>query len=118
MKICIYGAGAIGGYMAVCLKEGGADVCLVARGSHLEAIRANGLKLRIDGRERTARMPAVADPKELGPQDYVIVALKSHQAWESAEQMLPLLGSDTAVVTAQNGIPWWYFYGFEGQYKN
>ncbi len=118
MKICIYGAGAIGGYMAVCLKEGGADVSLVARGAHLEAIRANGLKLLIDGRERSARMPATADPKELGPQDYVIVALKSHQAWESAEQMLPLLGPDTAVVTAQNGIPWWYFYGFEGQYKN
>lgn len=118
MKICVYGAGAIGGYLAVCLKEGGADVSLVARGAHLEAIRANGLKLLIDGKERVARMPATSDPAELGPQDYVIVALKAHQAWEVAEQMTPLFGSDTAVVTAQNGIPWWYFYGFEGQYAN
>ncbi len=118
MKICIYGAGAIGGYMAVCLKQGGADVSLIARGAHLDAIRANGLKLLIDGRERVARMPATADPQELGPQDYVIVALKSHQAWEAAEKMRPLLGPNTAVVTAQNGIPWWYFHGFEGQYKN
>ena len=118
MKICIYGAGAIGGYMAVCLKQGGADVSVIARGAHLEAIRSSGLKLLIDGQERSARMPATHDPAELGHQDYVIVALKSHQAWESAEQIKPLLGPKTAVVTAQNGIPWWYFYGFEGQYKN
>lgn len=116
MKICIYGAGAIGGYMAVCLKEGGADVSVVARGSQLEAIRANGLKLLVGGEERVARMPAAADPSELGPQDVVIVALKAHQAWEVAESMRPLFGNDTAVVTAQNGIPWWYFHGFEGQY--
>lgn len=118
MKICIYGAGAIGGYMAVCLKRGGADVSLVARGAHLEAIRAKGLTLLIEGEERTERMPAAADAAELGPQDVVIVGLKAHQAWEAAEQMRPLLGPDTAVVTAQNGIPWWYFYGFEGQYAN
>ncbi|MBI4723938.1 MAG: 2-dehydropantoate 2-reductase [Rhodomicrobium sp.] len=118
MKICIYGAGAIGGYMAVCLKEGGADVSLIARGAHLAAIQENGLKLLTGGQERLARMPATSDPREFGPQDYVIAALKSHQAWEAAEQMKPLLGPDTAVVTAQNGIPWWYFYGFEGQYKN
>lgn len=116
MKICIYGAGAIGGYMAVCLKQGGADVSVVARGAQLEAIRANGLKLLIGGEERVARLPAAADPAELGPQDVVIVALKAHQAWEVAESMRPLFGNDTAVVTAQNGIPWWYFYGFEGQY--
>jgi 2-dehydropantoate 2-reductase len=118
MKICIYGAGAIGGYMAVCLKEGGADVSLVARGPHLEAIRAEGLKLLIDGKERVARMPASSNPEDLGPQDYVIVALKSHQAWEAAKKMTPLLGPDTAVVTAQNGIPWWYFHGVEGQYAD
>jgi 2-dehydropantoate 2-reductase len=72
----------------------------------------------IDGRERVAKMPATSNPAELGEQDYIIVALKSHQAWEVAEDMRPLLGTNTAVVTAQNGIPWWYFYGFEGQYKN
>jgi 2-dehydropantoate 2-reductase len=118
MKICIYGAGAIGGYLGVMLKQGGADVSLIARGAHLDAIRRDGLKLLLGSEQRVARMPATSDPTELGPQDYVIVALKSHQAWEAAEQMAPLLGPETAVVTAQNGIPWWYFYGYEGQYKN
>jgi 2-dehydropantoate 2-reductase len=118
MKVCIYGAGAIGGYMAVMMKRGGTDVSLVARGAHLEAIQRNGLTLRIGGEEITERMPAAKDPAELGPQDYVIVALKAHQAWESAEAMKPLLGPDTAVVTAQNGVPWWYFHGIEGQYSD
>ena len=118
MKIAIYGAGAIGGYLGVLLKRAGADVSLIARGSHLEAIRKAGLTLKIDGEDKSARMPATADPTELGPQDYVVVALKAHQAWEVAEQMAPLLGPETAVVTAQNGVPWWYFYGFEGQYAN
>ena len=105
MKICIYGAGAIGGYIGVLLKNAGADVSLIARGAHLEAIRKEGLKLQIGGGEKAARMPATDDPNELGPQDYVIVTLKAHQAWEVAEQMAPLLGKDTAVVTAQNGLP-------------
>ena len=116
MKICIYGAGAIGGYMGVALAESGADVALIARGPHLEAIKKNGLKLLIDGGERVARIKATINPADLGPQDYVIVTLKAHQAWESADQLAPLLGPDTAVVTAQNGVPWWYFHGFEGQY--
>lgn len=113
MKICIYGAGAIGGFMAVMLKRGGADVSLVARGPHLKAIQENGLKLLMSEEEIVERMPATNDPRELGEQDYVIVALKAHQAWESAENMVPLLGKDTAVVTAQNGVPWWYFYGLD-----
>ena len=103
MKICIFGAGAVGGYLGVLLKEGGADVSLIARGAHLEAIKTHGLKLMIAGKERIAHMPATSNPAELGPQDYVIVALKSHQAWEAADRMKPLLGRDTAVVTAHNG---------------
>jgi 2-dehydropantoate 2-reductase len=118
MKVCIYGAGAIGGYLGVLFKLAGADVSLIARGAQLEAIRKNGLRLLIGGEEKSAIMPATADPADLGPQHYVIVTLKAHQAWETAEQMKPLLGRDTAVVTAQNGVPWWYFYGFEGQYAN
>lgn len=118
MKVCIYGAGAIGAHIGVLLKLAGVDMTLIARGAHLEAIRANGLKLLIGGQEKIARMPASSRPEDFGPQDYVIIALKSHQAWEVAEQMKPLLGPNTAVVTAQNGIPWWYFYGFEGQYAN
>jgi len=118
MKVCIYGAGAIGAHIGVLLKQAGVDVSLIARGAHLEAIKQNGLKLIINGEEKVARMPASNNPADLGHQDYVIIALKSHQAWEVAEQMKPLLGPNTAVVTAQNGIPWWYFYGFEGQYAN
>ena len=118
MKICIYGAGAVGGYLGVLLKEGGADVSLIARGAHLDAIKRNGLRLLIGGAEKQIQMPASSDPRDLGPQDYVIVALKSHQAWEAAADIVPLLGPTTAVVTAQNGIPWWYFHGFEGQYKD
>jgi 2-dehydropantoate 2-reductase len=118
VKICIYGAGAIGGYIAVMLRRVGADVSLIARGSHLEAIKKNGLKLQIKGEELSAQMPTSSNPADLGPQDYVIIALKAHQAWEVARDMAPLIGPNTAVVTAQNGLPWWYFYGIEGQYAN
>ena len=116
MKICIFGAGAVGGYVGLMLKEGGADVSLIARGAHLAAIRENGLKVVFKGEEKVQTMPASDDPADFGPQDYVISALKAHQAWESADALKPLLGPDTAVVTMQNGIPWWYFHGFEGQY--
>jgi 2-dehydropantoate 2-reductase len=118
MKICVYGAGAIGGYIGVMLKQAGADVSLIARGQHLAAIKENGLKLLSGGAEKIAKMPASDRPADFGPQDYVIIALKAHQAWEVADQMKPLLGANTAVVTAQNGVPWWYFYGYEGQYAN
>jgi 2-dehydropantoate 2-reductase len=120
MKVCIYGAGAIGGYLGVQLAQvPGVEVSLIARGAHLAAMRENGLKLLIGGQERVAPsnftgVTATDNPADLGPQDYVIVALKAHQAWEAAEQMRPLLGSDTAVVTCQNGVPWWYFHGVEG----
>jgi len=116
MKICIFGAGAIGGYVGLMLKKGGADVSLIARGAHLEAIKSNGIKVVFKDEELVEKMPASDNPADFGPQDYVIVALKAHQAWDTAEQILPLLGPDTAVVTMQNGIPWWYFHGFEGQY--
>ena len=120
MKVCIYGAGAIGGYLAVELALSGQEVCVVARGAHLEAIQTRGLTLRIQGREKVARLPAASDPSAFGPQDVVICAVKAHQAFESAESFAPLLGRDTAVVTAMNGIPWWYFYKtggpFEGRY--
>jgi 2-dehydropantoate 2-reductase len=118
MKICIYGAGAIGGYMAVMMKRAGIDVSLVARGPHLAAIKERGLKLLIDGQELVADMPATRNAAELGPQDFVIIGLKAHQAWESAEDLAPLLGPDTAVVTAQNGVPWWYFYGLDAPYAD
>ena len=118
MKICIYGAGAIGGYMGVLLKRAGFDVSLIARGAQLEAINAKGCELRIGDKTYVETMPASQNPADLGVQDYVIVGLKAHQAWEMAEHMRPLLGPDTAVVTAQNGVPWWYFYGIDGAYSN
>jgi 2-dehydropantoate 2-reductase len=119
VKICVFGAGAIGGYLAVELSLAGHEVCVVARGEHLAAIRAHGLTLRIGGREKIARVKASDDPAACGPQDYVLCALKAHQAWEVADRFAPLLGPETAVVTAMNGIPWWYFYkegsSFEGR---
>jgi 2-dehydropantoate 2-reductase len=114
MKICIYGAGAIGGYMGVQLARAGADVSLVARGPHLEAMKKNGLKLIIDGEERVERLNCTSDPAELGPQDYVIIALKAHSVPNVVDAMQPLLGNDTSVVTAVNGVPYWYFYKFGG----
>jgi len=117
LKICVYGAGAIGGYLAVGLALAGHDVCVIARGAHLEAIRERGLKLIIAGGERVARLPAAEDPRQFGPQDFVICALKAHQAYAAAPSFAPLLGHDTAVVTAMNGIPWWYFYGSGGPHE-
>lgn len=119
LKIAIYGAGAIGGYLGVQLSLAGHDVSLIARGPHLKAMKKNGLKLLIDGEERVAHdCFCTDDPAEAGPQDYVIVALKSHQAYDAAARFKPLLGPDTAVVTAMNGVPWWYFYKLEGKFEN
>ncbi|HEY0525120.1 MAG TPA: 2-dehydropantoate 2-reductase [Stellaceae bacterium] len=117
MKICIYGAGAIGGYMGVQLARAGAEVSLIARGAHLAAMRANGVKLLIDGEERVEHPHCTDDPSELGPQDYVIVALKAHSVPAVVDSMRPLLGNDTGIVTAVNGIPYWYFYKHGGQWE-
>lgn len=117
MKLCIFGAGAIGGYLAVELALSGQEVCVVARGAHLEAIQARGLTLQIAGREKTVRLAADSDPRTFGNQDVVICALKAHQAFESAEALVPLLGPQTCVVTAMNGIPWWYFYKNGGRFE-
>jgi 2-dehydropantoate 2-reductase len=115
MKVCIYGAGAIGGYLGVQLAHAGADVSLVARGTHLAAMRKDGLKLLIDGEERIAHPRCTDDPSELGAQDYVIVTLKAHQVSDVLEAMQPLLGPDTTIVTAYNGIPYWYFHRHGGR---
>jgi len=117
MKICIYGAGAIGGYMAVELTDAGFDVCVIARGEHLTAIRKNGLTLRIGGKEKNHRIPASDNPADFGLQDYVICTLKAQQSCENAEKFVSLLGPDTAMVVAVNGIPWWYFYKEGSQYE-
>jgi 2-dehydropantoate 2-reductase len=110
MKICVFGAGAIGGYLAVELALAGNEVCVVARGAHLQAIRRDGLRLQIAGQLKIARLPASDRPQDFGPQQVVVCALKAHQAWLECERFAPLLGPQTAVLTAMNGIPWWYFY--------
>lgn len=118
MRICIFGAGAIGGYLGVDLALAGADVSLIARGPHLEAMQKNGVKLLIDGEERVAHPTATDDPAEVGPQDVVIITLKAHSIPGIVETILPLLGPETAVITATNGIPWWYFHGLDGPWQD
>lgn len=111
MKICVFGAGAVGGHFAAQLAASGHEVSVVARGAHLEAIRRNGLTL-LKGEQRiVGKVRAAEDPRELEPVDYVLVTLKATALPGLAERVAPLLGKDTAVVFAQNGIPWWYAQG-------
>lgn len=114
MRICIYGAGAIGGYLGALLMQAGVDVTLIARGAHLAAIRERGLSLHIGGETIVTHPPCSDDPADAGPQDFVFVTVKAPAAPGIVERMQPLLTPETAVVTAMNGIPWWYFYGLEG----
>jgi len=118
MKICIYGAGAIGGYLGVELARAGADISLVARGAHLAAMRANGLTLQIGGEARAIKPRCTDNPAELGVQDVVIICLKAHSVTGVLAQMQPLLGPRTRIVTAVNGIPYWYFYRHGGVHEN
>ena len=118
MKITIYGAGAIGGYIAALLAQAGEEVSVIARGPHLAAIKANGLTLEMNG-ERIVTHPFATDnPADIGEQDFVIVSLKAHSVPNVVDAMQPLLGKNTAVVTAVNGVPWWYFYKFDGAWEN
>jgi 2-dehydropantoate 2-reductase len=115
MKICIYGAGAIGGHVAVRLARAGHEVSVVARGAHLAAIQANGLTLDLAGERLTAKVAASDDGDDLGPQDLVIVTVKATDPAGIAEGLGPLLGAGTPVVFAQNGIPWWYSHGLDAE---
>jgi 2-dehydropantoate 2-reductase len=117
MKVCIVGAGAIGGLLAVRLALSGTDVCVVARGPHLQAIRSRGLTLlEEDGRAGTARLVASQALEDLGPQDVVVLGMKAHQVAAVAPDLRHLLGPETSVVTTQNGLPFWYFQKLQGQY--
>jgi 2-dehydropantoate 2-reductase len=116
MKICIYGAGAIGGLLGVKLARAGHDVSFVARGAHLEALRKNGATLLTDGHKLTVNVACSDKPADLGPQDVVILATKATSASDAARAMGPLLGRDTAVVTAMNGVPFWYFHKLPGKW--
>src|SRR5476649_1588605 len=110
MKICIYGAGAVGGLIAGRLAQAGHDVSVVARGAHLTAIREKGLRIRSpEGKETAVKLAADSDPAKLGPQDCVFVVVKGQNLPEVAQHIAPLLGKDTSIVTAMNGVPWWFF---------
>lgn len=118
MKVCIYGAGAIGGWIGVHLAQTGHEVSVVARGATLEALQKNGLQCV---QTQTAEIRIKADvkvsaqPADLGPQDLVVVAVKAPAMADVAKGIAPLLGSNTMVLTAMNGVPWWFFQGFGGK---
>jgi 2-dehydropantoate 2-reductase len=111
MRICIFGAGAVGSHFAVRLERAGHDVSCVMRGPHLAAVKARGLMLRVGDAEFSAKVRASDDPATLGPQDVVISTLKANALGALAAGLKPLLHDDTAIVFAQNGIPWWYDIG-------
>src|SRR5207245_114289 len=100
MKLCVYGAGAVGGLMAAWLARAGHDVSVVARGAHLEAMRRSGLRLRSQNGVERFQIKAAGDPRELGPQDYVLVTVKAQSLTDVAQSMGPLLGQGTSIVTA------------------
>ncbi len=118
MKICIYGAGAIGGYLGAELAGTGTEISLVARGPHLKAMQRAGLTLISGGQRKTVTVNCTDDPRTLGPQDYVIITLKAHSVAPILDHLQPLLDPDTVVVTAQNGILWWYFHALPGPWQN
>src|ERR1700735_5860277 len=108
MRICIFGAGAVGSHFAVRLALAGHEVSCVMRGPQLAAVQARGLTLRVGDAEFSAKVKASDDPAALGPQDLVISTLKATGLSSLVPGLPPLLHDDTAVVFAQNGIPWWY----------
>src|SRR4028119_20752 len=118
MKICIVGAGAIGGYLGAKLALAGEQVTLIARGAHLDTIQNKGLKLMAEGEEYVIKdVFATSDMSEVGPQDVAILALKAHSVPAIAPAMRALYNPETMVVTAQNGIPWWYFRKHGGEFE-
>ncbi len=115
MKICIYGAGAIGGFLGTRLAAAGGDVAAVAHGATAQALRTHGWRLEFGGASIGSRAHVVEAPEDLGVQDLVVIAVKGPALASVAASIAPLLGPDTTVVTAMNGIPWWFFHGFGGE---
>lgn len=117
MKLAVFGAGAVGGHLAVRAAQGGAEVSVIARGAQLAAIVAQGLTLEASDGIFHTRPRASHDPRDLGPQDMVLVTVKAPALPSVAAAIGPLLGPDTAVAFAMNGIPWWYFHGAGGAFE-
>ena len=115
MRIAIAGTGAVGSVIAAYLmKDGTHDVSLLARGPQLAALRAHGLAVESRGKNLESRPKASDDPAQLGPQDVIVATVKGYAVGEIAPRLGPMIGGDTLIVTAQNGLPWWYFYGLAG----
>ena len=118
MRIAVLGAGAIGAYVGAALARGGADVHLVARGAHLEAMREHGVAVLSPRGDFSVHPPVTDDPRDIGPVDVVFLGLKAHHYAGAGPLLAPLTTADTAVVAAQNGIPWWYFHGVHGPHAD
>jgi 2-dehydropantoate 2-reductase len=118
MKVAIFGAGAIGGFLGVKLAQAGVDVTFIARGPHLAAMQANGVTLRSGGESVTVHPRCLASAEEAGVQDYIVVTLKAHGLSAAAPSIAAMMGPDSAVVTGINGIPYWYFYGLDSPYRD
>jgi len=119
MKVCVVGAGAIGGMMAAKLANSGHQLTVIARGAHLEAIRNNGLKYIENGEELIITdLSATAEMAEVTGQDMVLLGVKAHQIEPIADKLQGMLAGDGVIVTLQNGIPWWYFQKLAGDYEN
>ena len=110
MKVCVVGTGAIGGWTAAWMARAGHEVSLVARGAQLEALRRDGLTLVSRGERSTHALPASGDPADFGVQDAVFLCLKTYSIAGMLPRLAPLVGPETVVVPAINGLPWWYFY--------
>ena len=110
MNICVFGAGAIGGYIGCCLSKAGANVSLIARGPHKKAIEKNGLTLITGNSSENFNLKVTENPKEFQTQDYIIIGVKAHAIAGIVENLKPLLNKNTSILSAVNGIPWWYFY--------
>src|SRR2546427_4317910 len=115
MKFAVVGAGAIGAFVGAMLAKSGEDVTLIARGAHLRALREHGVRVRGSLGNFDARVSATDDPNAIGAVDVVLLTLKAHSLTAMAPRLAPLIGPETCVVSAQNGIPWWYFYRHGGE---
>jgi 2-dehydropantoate 2-reductase len=117
MRFAVVGAGAIGAFAGAMLARSGEEVTLIARGAHLRAMQQRGVRVRGSLGEFEARPAATDDPASVGAVDIVLLTLKAHSLTEMAPRLAPLLGPETAIITAQNGIPWWYFYRHSGAWE-
>ena len=109
-KICIFGAGAIGGYIAACLKKTDAEISLIARGLHKKAIEEKGLTFIKNDKSENFEFNVTDDPKKLGVQDYIFISVKAHSISNIVDTLSPMINEQTSVISAVNGLPWWYFY--------